>query len=305
MAAALDAWALLQPTGSQPTVPSSMPELPEVEVVRAGLEPAVTGATRGIASRCSTSVRCAGTTGPPRTSSPGSTGATFAAAAPRQVHVAADPAVVDGAAAAEALVVHLGMSGQVLLREPDADDGRTRIRLELTHPAHGPTANRLRRPAHLRLDGDRRAGARRATARSERVPSQVAHIARDPLDPLFDDAAFLRRARARRTRRSSARCSTRPWSAASATSTPTRRCGRRACTTTSRPSGSARPRAKLLLAEVRLVLEQGARRGRHELRRPVRERQRALRLLLAVAERLRPAGLPCPRCGRPIVRESS
>ena len=43
----------------------------------------------------------------------------------------------------------------------------------------------------------------------QRIPSQVAHIARDPLDPLFDDRRVPRRARARRTPRSSARCSTR------------------------------------------------------------------------------------------------
>jgi formamidopyrimidine-DNA glycosylase len=31
------------------------------------------------------------------------------------------------------------------------------------------------------------------------VPSQVAHIARDPLDPFFDDARFLRAVKAKRT----------------------------------------------------------------------------------------------------------
>ena len=31
------------------------------------------------------------------------------------------------------------------------------------------------------------------------VPATVAHIARDPLDPLFDDAAFVKRLRSRRT----------------------------------------------------------------------------------------------------------
>ena len=57
------------------------------------------------------------------------------------------------------------------------------------------------------------------------LPPEIAHIARDPLDPEFDDDAFVRRVRKRRLRRSSGSCSTRPWSRASATSTPTRRCG--------------------------------------------------------------------------------
>src|SRR5690606_25940233 len=33
----------------------------------------------------------------------------------------------------------------------------------------------------------------------ELIPSQVVHIGRDPLDPKFDDAVFLRRLRAKRT----------------------------------------------------------------------------------------------------------
>ena len=94
-----------------------MPELPEVEVVRAGLEPAVDRRDASIASRCSMRARCAGTTARPRTSSHRLTGATFAAPERRGKFLWL-PIAGDRCEPASALVVHLGMSGQVLLRDP-------------------------------------------------------------------------------------------------------------------------------------------------------------------------------------------
>lgn len=102
----------------------------------------------------------------------------------------------------EALVAHLGMSGQVLLRPPGTEDARTRIRFELEHPERGA--------ARLNFVDQRIFGSMAIDElvpvvdvpeglASERVPASVAHIARDPLDPRFDDLLFLARLARRRT----------------------------------------------------------------------------------------------------------
>ncbi len=87
-----------------------------------------------------------------------------------------------------ALIAHLGMSGQMLLRAPDAPAERhERIRLSLEHPTHGELAVVF---ADQRTFGSLAVDELRDDGPS-RIPSQVLHIARDPMDPLFDDAAFL------------------------------------------------------------------------------------------------------------------
>jgi len=98
----------------------------------------------------------------------------------------------------EALVAHLGMSGQVLLRDRSTDDRLTRIRIELDHPEHG--ALRLNF-VDQRIFGSMSIDSMLPTVDqpAHAVPSQVAHIARDPLDPFFDDAKFLRALKAKRT----------------------------------------------------------------------------------------------------------
>lgn len=93
-----------------------------------------------------------------------------------------------------ALIAHLGMSGQMLLRPPDAPDERhERIRLHIDHPSHGRLAIVFadqRTFGSLAVDGLVLDGP---TA----IPTQVVHIARDPVDPHFDDAAFLEALRRR------------------------------------------------------------------------------------------------------------
>ena len=84
------------------------------------------------------------------------------------------------------------------------------------------------------------------------LPPEIAHIARDPLDPEFDDDAFVRRVRRSAPPASSASCSTRTSSRVSATSTPTRRCGGPASTATG-------PADRLTAAQVRELLGQPAR----------------------------------------------
>ncbi|MFT4307049.1 MAG: bifunctional DNA-formamidopyrimidine glycosylase/DNA-(apurinic or apyrimidinic site) lyase [Microbacterium sp.] len=173
-----------------------MPELPEVEVVRAGLEPAVAGAlvlgAEVLDERALTRHR-----GGREDFERRLTGRTLATAVRRGKFLwlpLGDDAVVG----------HLGMSGQLLLREPGAPRERhERVRIALAHPVHGELAVVFadqRTFGSLAIDvlvptGDGAAGGRGSGAAS--VPAQVSHIARDPLDPAFDDDRF--RARLART----------------------------------------------------------------------------------------------------------
>ncbi|WP_308799507.1 bifunctional DNA-formamidopyrimidine glycosylase/DNA-(apurinic or apyrimidinic site) lyase [Agromyces silvae] len=196
-----------------------MPELPEVEVVRAGLAPAVTGArVAGVEVLDARSLKR-------HDAASGAfealvTGARIEAAVRRGKFLwlpfqpatgrAAD--ATDGTRVANtadpghplALVGHLGMSGQMLLRTPDhpGDDRHARIRLHLEHPGHGELrVDFVDQRIFGSLAVDRMVPTRDgevagfsaavtgAWARS--IPTQVAHIARDPLDPAFDEAAFF------------------------------------------------------------------------------------------------------------------
>ncbi|SDQ12023.1 bifunctional DNA-formamidopyrimidine glycosylase/DNA-(apurinic or apyrimidinic site) lyase [Microbacterium sp. cf332] len=170
-----------------------MPELPEVEVVRAGLEPAVVGA---IIEACTVLDARALTrhTGSPDSFERELTGRTLTAAARRGKFLWFP---VGGTS--RAVVAHLGMSGQMLLREPGAPTERhERIRWDIVHPEHGELSvlfvdqrtfgSLAVDDLHPTVDG---AAAGRGTTQAE-VPGQVAHIARDPLDPAFDVSRFHR-----------------------------------------------------------------------------------------------------------------
>lgn len=180
-----------------------MPELPEVEVVRAGLAPAVTGARiAGVEVLDARSLKR-------HEAASGDfeallTGERIEAAVRRGKFLWMP------LAGGDALVGHLGMSGQLLLRTPDhpGDDRHARIRLHLEHPEHGElrvdfvdqrifgsmAVDRMVPTADGEIAGFS-AGVTGPWARS--IPSQVAHIARDPLDPAFDDARFARAVRRR------------------------------------------------------------------------------------------------------------
>lgn len=165
-----------------------MPELPEVEVVRAGLAPAAVGSlitavsvfderalTRHVAGAADFVGRLEGRT--------------FTAASRRGKFLWL-PLDDDDSA----LIAHLGMSGQMLLRAPGAGAERhERVRIGIEHPTHGELAIVF---ADQRTFGSLAVDALIDDAGS-RIPTQVAHIARDPLDPRFDDPAF-RAALARR-----------------------------------------------------------------------------------------------------------
>jgi formamidopyrimidine-DNA glycosylase len=89
----------------------------------------------------------------------------------------------------DALVAHLGMSGQLLVRPSDApEEKHLRIRVGF---ADGET--------ELRFVDQRTFGGLAVAAGGAALPSSLAHIARDPVDPEFDDAGFVARLRARRT----------------------------------------------------------------------------------------------------------
>jgi formamidopyrimidine-DNA glycosylase len=160
-----------------------VPELPEVEVVRAGLERHVVGST--IESVEVLHPR------PVRRDHRGSTG--FVAALVGQQIAAVRRRgkyfwlpLVNG----DALLGHLGMSGQMLLHAPGAPDERhLRVRFALRTPAG--TA------LEMRFVDQRMFGGLVVSAGGADLPTEIAHIARDPIDPDFDDDEFVRRARRR------------------------------------------------------------------------------------------------------------
>jgi formamidopyrimidine-DNA glycosylase len=155
-----------------------MPELPEVEVVRAGLECHVVGAT--ITQVDVLHPR------PVRRHPTGPTGfvadlrgRTIAAARRRGKYLWLP--LDDG----NAILGHLGMSGQLLVQPPDAPAERhLRVRLSLEGSDEG---------RELRFVDQRMFGGLAVSLGGAELPPEIAHIARDPIDPDFDDDAFVRR----------------------------------------------------------------------------------------------------------------
>ena len=159
-----------------------MPELPEVEVVRRGLQ-------QGVAGRRIADVEVSH----PR-------------AVRRHVAGAVDFAdllrgrLVESAErrgkylwlpldSGDALMGHLGMSGQLLVVPPDKPT-ETHLRVRFTFDDGG---------RELRFVDQRTFGGLQVVAGGADVPSTIGHIARDPLDPEFDDDDLVHRMRRRRT----------------------------------------------------------------------------------------------------------
>ena len=210
------------------------------------------------------------------------------------------PAPVEGAR--EALVVHLGMSGQVLLRDRSTDDRLTRIRLELDHPQHGPLRLNF---VDQRIFGSMAIDRliQTADAPTDFVPTQVAHIARDPLDPLFDDRLFLARLAKRNTGVKRALLDQTLLSGVGNIYADEALWAARVHY--DQPTGSlSRPRAKLLLAEVRLVLAKALGEGGTSFDAQYVNVNGASGYFSHSLNAYGQQGKPCPRCGRPIVRES-
>lgn len=162
-----------------------MPELPEVEVVRRGLAPYVTGRRIGaVAVLESRSVRRhdAG----PADLTAALTGRRVQTVSRRGKYLWA---TLDND---QALVVHLGMSGQLLLPDPgSADERHLRVRILLEG------ADRELHFVDQRMFGGMHVDDLIDDGAGGRLPRAVAHIARDPLDPEFDERDFSRRVRSR------------------------------------------------------------------------------------------------------------
>jgi formamidopyrimidine-DNA glycosylase len=158
-----------------------MPELPEVETVRAGLEQHVAG--RKIAAVYVLHPRAV------RRHLAG--GDDFAAVLSGRV--------IDGArrrgkylwlpAGDDAILAHLGMSGQLLITDR-AEPLSAHVRVRFTFADGGPD---------LRFTDQRTFGHLAFAPGGAELPPAIAHIAPDPLEAGFDLAALTQRIRARRT----------------------------------------------------------------------------------------------------------
>jgi formamidopyrimidine-DNA glycosylase len=159
-----------------------VPELPEVETVRRGLDRWVTGRTIvEVDVRHPRAVR-RHVPGP----------ADFAAALTGRTVTGAHRRgkyfwlpLDDGAA----LMGHLGMSGQLLLQPAHAPD-ETHLRIRFTFGDGG---------AQLRFVDQRTFGGLSVSPGGAVLPDEIAHIALDPLDPSFVDEDFVAALRRRRT----------------------------------------------------------------------------------------------------------
>ena len=159
-----------------------MPELPEVEVVRSGVERHVVGADVMRVDVLHPR--------PVRRDATGPEGFALALAG-RRIEAARRRGKylwlpLDNG---DALLAHLGMSGQLLVQPTGAPDERhLRVRLALGGARAG---------LELRFVDQRMFGGLSVSAGGAVLPPEIAHIARDALDPDFDDDAFVRRVRRR------------------------------------------------------------------------------------------------------------
>lgn len=164
-----------------------MPELPEVEVVRRGLDQWVAGhgigevrvlhpraVRRHVAGGVDFAARLAGRTveGVSRRG--------------KYLWLPLD--------SGEGLLAHLGMSGQLLVKTSEtAAERHLRVRFDLVGDAGGVRFVDQRTFGHLMV------APLAADDSGAALPTPIMHIARDPLDPLFDDDAFSTALRRRRT----------------------------------------------------------------------------------------------------------
>jgi formamidopyrimidine-DNA glycosylase len=156
-----------------------VPELPEVEVVRRGLEAHVVGRRidrvdvlhpRPVRRHLAGALDFAALT----------TGRTVLGARRRGKYLWLP---LDSG---DAVLGHLGMSGQMLVQPAGAPDERhLRVRFTL----HGA--------GELRFVDQRMFGGLSVSPGGAELPAEIAHIARDPVDPLFEDDAFVAAVRRR------------------------------------------------------------------------------------------------------------
>ncbi|MFI7584681.1 bifunctional DNA-formamidopyrimidine glycosylase/DNA-(apurinic or apyrimidinic site) lyase [Kocuria sp. M1N1S27] len=183
-----------------------MPELPEVEVVRRGVERWVVGRRiESVQVLDPRSVRRheAG----PVSFAHELDGAVVADAVRRGKFLWLPLTGTGAAPPQEALLVHLGMSGQLLVEDAGRpDEKHLKVRLDLSERPGTPAQLRFvdqRIFGGMLLDRlvptDDGAPGGCSAAEAPLVPARAAHIARDPLDPAFDGDRFHDRLRRRRT----------------------------------------------------------------------------------------------------------
>ena len=184
-----------------------MPELPEVETVRAGLAPELTGAViRDVNILDARSLRRHAGTAEDFVYR--LTNAQIEGVARRGKFLWMPLTLEASRSSADerlALVGHLGMSGQMLLREPDAEpDKLTRVSFTAEKANGGMVEFRFvdqRIFGSLAIDelvevsDDAPAGFSDGVGDGSwwqnLIPKSAAHISRDPLDPAFNDANVL------------------------------------------------------------------------------------------------------------------
>lgn len=154
-----------------------MPELPEVEVVRRGIDRWATGRSVAFVDVLyPRSVR----------RSPGGAGALIDALTSDAFRCASRRGKYLWLPLERsrnlALVIHLGMSGQVLMQPAkSADEKHLRVRVSFSDGRR-----------QMRFVDQRTFGGLYLDELTGGLPASIAHIARDPLDPDFDDAATVR-----------------------------------------------------------------------------------------------------------------
>ncbi|MGY1769826.1 bifunctional DNA-formamidopyrimidine glycosylase/DNA-(apurinic or apyrimidinic site) lyase [Blastococcus sp. SYSU D00813] len=270
-----------------------MPELPEVEVVRRGLQQWVAGRTvatvevhhpravRRHLEGADSFVQAL-------------TGRTLTAAHRRGKYLWLPVAEPDGTPSGRALVAHLGMSGQLLVeKRTQPDEVHLRTRFTFTDGGR-----------ELRFVDQRTFGGLAVEdSVGEELPTRLAHIAIDPLDPSFDEAGFSAALRRRRTEVKRALldqtliggvgniyADESLWRAKLHGARPT--------------DALTRPQVAALLQGVRDVLQEALAQGGtsfDSLYVDVNGQSGYFSRFLAVYGQ---ADRPCPRCGTPIRRES-
>ncbi|MFF3668868.1 bifunctional DNA-formamidopyrimidine glycosylase/DNA-(apurinic or apyrimidinic site) lyase [Microtetraspora malaysiensis] len=179
-----------------------MPELPEVEVVRRGLERWVSGRTIASAEVLHPRAvrRNAGELADQLK------GREIRSAERRGKYLwlplgdeGAEPGGPEGEAG-EALLAHLGMSGQLLVIEPDAPlEKHLRVRIGFADGGSDLRFVDQRTFGHLLVAPLTAPEPPSRGGRVRPVPEPVAHIAPDPFEDVFDEAEFAARLRRRRT----------------------------------------------------------------------------------------------------------
>jgi formamidopyrimidine-DNA glycosylase len=158
-----------------------VPELPEVEIVRRGLERHVVGRTIDSVQLLHPRALRRHLAGPDDFAA-ALRGRKITAALRRGKYLWLP---VDD----DAVLAHLGMSGQLLVGDPSRPLS-PHVRVRFTFADSGPD---------LRFSDQRTFGHLSLAAGGAVMPTAIAHIAPDPLEPAFDPAAVTARIRGRRT----------------------------------------------------------------------------------------------------------